>query len=278
VGFDRAIALASSALTALIPLAILTSALLSRLGHRDFAERIINRYSLTGGGADAVRQLFSSVGGTSTSLGVVGVLFLAISVLSFTRAAQRLFEQTWELKPLSVRNTPNGLRWVVGLAAYLLITGWLRGVLDRGRFELLATTCTAPLTAVFMVWSGWVLGAKRIAWRDLVPFGLVAAVLIGVYSVGAVIYLPRLFSSYATRYGSVGAVFAMISALFAIMLVLVASAALGREVDEELHRIRQGLRPPDDEVRREWDGVMEQMRSRWRSARERRNQTGPGPS
>ena len=38
--------------------------------------------------------------------------------------------------------------------------------------------------------------------------------------------MPHLFNSSAARYGVVGAVFAMLSALFAAMLALVASAAL----------------------------------------------------
>ena len=53
----------------------------------------------------------------------MGFLFLLIAVLSFTRAVQRLFEQTWELSPLSVRNTFNGLLWIAGLAAYLSLSG-----------------------------------------------------------------------------------------------------------------------------------------------------------
>ena len=36
---------------------------------------------------------------------------------------QRLVEQTWELSPLSVRNTFNGLLWIGGLAAYLAVSG-----------------------------------------------------------------------------------------------------------------------------------------------------------
>ena len=96
-GFDRSIALASSALTATIPLAILTSAVSSQLGGKGTADRIIERYDLSGGGAEAVKDIFSPASGTSTSLGVVGLLFLLVAVLSFTRAVQRLFEQTWEL-------------------------------------------------------------------------------------------------------------------------------------------------------------------------------------
>ena len=47
-------------------------------------------------------------------------------------------------------------------------------------------------------------------------------------------YAPHLFSSYATRYGVIGAVFVMISALFGFMVLVVASAALAREVTDEL--------------------------------------------
>src|ERR1700742_3864900 len=58
-GFDRAIALASGAFTTLIPLAIIASALATRLGGRGTAERIITRYELTGGGAEAIRDVFA---------------------------------------------------------------------------------------------------------------------------------------------------------------------------------------------------------------------------
>src|SRR4051812_24326081 len=114
-GFDRAIALASGALTALIPLTIVGSAFASQLGGRDTAERVIKRYDLTGGGAEAVKDMFAPPTGTSTSVGVLGVFFLLVAVLSYTRAVQRMFEQTWELAPMSVRNTFNGLLWVLGL-------------------------------------------------------------------------------------------------------------------------------------------------------------------
>src|SRR4051812_50042453 len=53
-GFDRAIALASGGLTALIPLAIITGAFASKLGGKGTAQRIIDRYDLNGGGPPAV--------------------------------------------------------------------------------------------------------------------------------------------------------------------------------------------------------------------------------
>jgi membrane protein len=128
----------------------------------------------------------------------------------------------------------------------------------------------APLTFVFLIWSGSVLSAKRLERRRLVPFGVVGAALLAVYSLGAAVYVPHLFDTYASRYGVIGAVFAIISALFCMMVVVVGSAALGREMDDELTRIRRGERPADDEVRRQWDEITSQARTRWEAIRTRR--------
>ena len=267
-GFDRAVALASAAFTALIPLTIVTSSVASELGGKGTAERIIDRYELTGGGAAAVQDVFSPPAGSSTTLGIVGFLFLMVTVLSFSRAVQRLVEQTWELSPLSVRNTFNGLLWIGGVAVYLALSGLLHAGLGRGRLELSAALLSAPLTVAFLVWSGRVLSAKRIERHNLYPFGIVGAVVLTACSVAATVYVPHLFSSYATRYGVIGAVFAMISACFILMVAVVGSAAVGREIEDELGRIRRGEKPADDEVRHQWDQVTTEARSRWQTLRE----------
>jgi uncharacterized BrkB/YihY/UPF0761 family membrane protein len=280
-GFDRAIALASAALTATIPLLIVTSAAASELGGKGTADRIIDRYELTGGGAEAVRDIFAPPTGTSTTLGIVGFLFLLVAVLSFSRAVQRLFEQTWELSPLSVRNTVNGLLWIGGLLAYLVVSGLIHGVLGRSRLELSAALLAAPLTAAFLLWSGRVLSAKRIARPDLLPFAIVGSVVLAACSVGGTVYVPHLFDTYATRYGVIGAVFAMISVLFCAMVTLVAAAALGREVRDELDRIRRGERPAAHEVRHQWDQVTQEAGSRWETLRvaiQERRHRGRGDS
>jgi membrane protein len=266
-GFDRSIALASGALTAMIPLTILAGAVSSELGGKDAADRIIDRYGLTGGGAEAVRDVFSPPSATSTSLGVIGFLFLMVAVLSFARGVQRLFEQTWEIDSLSVRNTFNGLLWVGGLSVYLALSGFMHAALGRSRLELSAALLATPVSAVFLVWSGWILSAKRIARQQLVAFGILGSSLLALYSVGAAVYVPHLFNVYATRYGVIGVVFAMISALFSAMVIVVGSAAAGREVHDELDRIRRGQRPADDEVRRQWDAVSAEARSRWQTLR-----------
>ena len=271
-GFDRAIALASGALTATIPLVIAISAASSQLGGKDTAERIIDRYELTGGGAKAVEDVFAPPTGTSTSLGIIGFLFLMVAVLSFTRAVQRLFEQGWELSPMSVRNTFNGLLWIGGLALYMGLSGLLHAALGRSRLELGAALLAAPLQRGLpglerpQAQRGTTHPPRRPSLRRH------RRVLLAIYSVGATVYVPRLFNTYATRYGVIGAVFAMISAFFCVMVVLVVAAAAGREVRDELGRIRRGEKPAEDEVHRQWQEVTAQARSRWETVRAQREE------
>ncbi len=267
-GFDRAMALASSALTALIPLAVLAGAVLPHLQTEGAAQWLIDRYALTGGGAEAVRDALAPSTATNTDIGLIGAGLLVIAILSFARAVQRLFERTWELQPLSVRNSFNDLLWVAGLIAYLVISGVAHREIGSSRVQVGANLLLTPVTAIFLAWSGRVLSAKRIELRSLAPFAIVASLALAVYFAGAAVYVPHLFSSYASRYGAIGAVFAMISALFGFMVALVASAALGREVFDELNRIRAGERPADDEIRREWDTFIREARSRWQTLRE----------
>ena len=66
----------------------------------------------------------------------------------------------------------------------------------------------------------------------------------------------------------IGAVFALISALFCVMVVTVGSAAAGREIRVELDRIARGERPAADEVGRQWDAITSEARSRWSTLRE----------
>jgi membrane protein len=235
----------------------------SEVGGKGAADRVIARYDLTGGGAEAVRDVFAPPSGTSTAIGVIGFLFLLVAVLSYTRAVQRLFEQAWELSPLSVRNTLNGLLWVGGLVVYLILSGVLHAVLGRGRLELSAALLATPLTAVFLVWTGRVLSARRLRRADVLPFAVIGSGLLAACSIGATVYVPHLFSTYATRYGVIGAVFAMISVFFCVMVVVVGSVAAGREVRDELDRIRRGERPADDEVRRQWEAITARATSRW---------------
>jgi membrane protein len=54
----------------------------------------------------------------------------------------------------------NGLLLIIGLAVYILLGGAIHAALGRSRLELPAAPLSAPLSAVFLLWSGWALSAK----------------------------------------------------------------------------------------------------------------------
>jgi uncharacterized BrkB/YihY/UPF0761 family membrane protein len=232
-------------------------------------EKLISRGGLTGAPPDAVRDVLAPTGGASTDISLIGVFLLLVAALSFSRGVQRMFEQAWDLKPLSVRNTGNDLTWIVGLVAYFGLSWWVHSLLDHSRVQIAANAVMVPASVVFFVWSGRILSAKRLGWRQLAPFGILVAALGAICLTCGAIYLPRLFSSYASRYGVIGAVLAMISALFILMVVIVTCAATGREVSDELDRIRRGERPPDDEIRQEWNALVDEARVRTQTLRDR---------
>jgi membrane protein len=272
-GFDRAIALASLTFSALIPLGIVVSGALS---DHDIGDHLVERFGLEGQGARAVTQLFDTGEDLASGFSIFSFFLLLVTILSFSRALQRLFERTWELPPLSVRNSKNGLIWISGLVVYAVITGSVRANYNAGVLELLTGAVLAFLSVAFVVWSGVLLSNRRITRRELLPAAILVAAVAALLAIGGDIYVPRLFNSYADRYGAVGAVFALISWLFVLMVGLVSAVAIGREVSLELDAIQRGEKPSSEQIQAEWAGVRRQAHnarqrvSEWRAARKQK--------
>lgn len=269
-GIDRSIALASSAFTALIPLSILVGVVLPWVGEEDTAQRLIDRLDLSGAGADAVRTAFAPPEGTQTSLGIAGFLLAIITVLAFSRAVQRLIERTWELPSRSVRNTRSGLVWILGLAAFSGIAGVIAALFGGAVFGLVGVAIALVEGVAFLAWSGVMLSAHRVTWQRLLPFAVLGSVAIGIYGAVSDLWLPDLFDTYTQRYGVIGATFALISWLFGAMILVVAAAAIGREITDEVEAIRAGEREDEDAVLAEWrdfrtqaEQVRAMVRERW---------------
>jgi uncharacterized BrkB/YihY/UPF0761 family membrane protein len=237
-GIDRAVVLASQAFTALIPLLLLASAW-SPADDRDVvSDGIIRRFSLTGGAADAVRQLFASSGSGAT--GVLSVLLLFFSGVSLTRRMQRMYQQAWRLEATTTGvgralNAAFGLTvLVLGIGLLYLartLVGWLPAD------EVLVTPLSVLVSVVgsFLMWSTvpWLLLDRRIAWRRLVPTAALASACSSIYGVASSFYMPRQLESYSERFGLFGVTLALIGWLVGLALILVATTAVGSEFDRD---------------------------------------------
>jgi membrane protein len=226
-GFDRAMAIGAYAYSALIPAVIVYSAAVT--DEKSFADTLIDRFELTGSAADAVRDAFGSSSTVQSSVTWLGMLLLIVAALSFARAMQRLYEGTYRLPPLSMRNTNWALLWLLILFA----AGAVRPLIDRGPVTGLI------LSAAIWLATPYLLLGRRVHWSRLVAVALLSALGMSGVGIYTVIYMPHAISDAAEQYGVFGIGFALLSWLFVSACVLVAAATGGALITERIERRRE---------------------------------------
>jgi membrane protein len=222
-GFDRAMALAAQAFTALVPLVIVVSATFEGGHNESLGEAIVDRFGLTGSTADTVRSALPTSASVEDSVTLFGAVILVFSALSFTRAMQRMYERAWGLEARGIRDAAYGLLWLAGFATYACAHPALHDQLNGPvglAFSVAGTTLLWLLTP-------YVILAKRVHWRVLVPQALLTAAGMTVYRAVSAIYMPAAFSSASEQFGAFGFAFAIIGWLFCAGCVCTGAAAIG---------------------------------------------------
>lgn len=219
---DRALAVGAQAFGALVPLLIVIASLRPRRD-RSFADTMIERFDLSGSGADAVRAAFSASSASGVSVSLIGGLLVIVSALSFSRTLQRVFERTWDLPALGMRATSGGLRWLAVVVVYVGLHPLLADA-----FHGLTGFVAASLAAfVFWLLTPYLLLRGRVAWRRLIPQAALCGIGMTVLTVGSVLYVPRAMNSSAEQFGAIGVAFTLLSVLWAGGFVIVGAAAIG---------------------------------------------------
>ena len=214
---DRSLAIGAQAFSALIPMLLVL-----RLGSGGLPQDLIERFNLHDDAAEAVREAFSVADGRSTTT-VISVVVLVVSVLSFTRRLQRLYESTWELATRGVRGTGWGLAWI----GFLLIYGSLHPALDGVARGVVGVLLSVAGAFVLGLLTPYLLLGRRLDTRRLVPQACLTAVGLTALGIWSAIYMPRALESSADAYGSIGVAFALLTWLWGLGMVLVAAAVYG---------------------------------------------------
>jgi membrane protein len=157
---------------------------------------------------------------------VLTVLLLLVSVLSFTRRLQRLYEESWGLPPRGLRGTGAGLAWILALVLYGILHPLLDGLFD-GVFAVLMSLAGGFTLALL---TPFLLLGRRLPWQQLV--GQAGLTGVGMIALGAwsAIYMPRAIASSAASYGTIGVAFALITWLWGLGIVLVCGAVYGAQL------------------------------------------------
>jgi membrane protein len=104
-----------------------------------------------------------------------------------------------------------------------VVLGWVHGVALLG--------LSLALAAGLWLTTPYVLLARRIAWRRLVPTALLTAVGMTALEICSAIWMPHTVATSAEQFGTIGVAFALLGWLVGAGLVLVVAAAGGAIID-----------------------------------------------
>jgi uncharacterized BrkB/YihY/UPF0761 family membrane protein len=231
-GRDRALVLGGQAFTTVIPLLIVVAAGASRKGPTALADRLADRFHVTGSSAESIRTLFERPPGATGAITIAGVVVLLFSLLSLTRSLQRTYEAAWQLPAMGVRGTLNGVTAIGLLITSLLVLSLLVGQMRQvPAGNVVAVVLRVVVSAAVWLVLQSLLLSRRIPIRRLLGGAVVAGAGTAVLSVYSALWMPRLIENNAARYGIIGITFAMLTWLilvgFCVVAVAVISAELG---------------------------------------------------
>lgn len=241
-GATTAVTLAGQAFIAVIPMLLVAASWTTSEGGASLATWLIDTYQLDASTSAAVRQLFATPPGATSGLTVLGALILLVSAGSFGRSLQRTYERAWSLPPRGMRGTVEGIGGMFVLVAVLALLTWVSHLVDGRLVALpLQVAAAVPLWLLFIS----MMLSRRVPRGRLLPGAIVTA--IGQVGLGwwTAVYVPRLITTDADKYGVIGVAFALVSWLVIVAYLIVASAVIGSVVGEVV--AVEGRDAPDDQ-------------------------------
>ena len=221
---NRGMLLAAVLLLCFFPFLIIVDALAGRTAVSGLARRL----GLNPQAAADMSHLFASSSATSHAVTGLSYVFFVLGGIVAVSAVEELYERSFDLGHRGgMKNLLRQLIWLgvlIGAAQLAGLAGpWLRA---SGGPVLLGALGFVAVTA-FWWFTMWLLLGGRISWRELLP----AAIATGIFWIGMEIVFSLSFSgtviSDYKKYGEIGVVFALMSWLIAIGVVIILGAVAG---------------------------------------------------
>ena len=222
---NRGMVFAATLLLCLFPFLIVVNALAGRP-----AAQSLTRYTGVNSQAAAdIGHLFASPAATTSAVtGTASMVFFVFGGIAAAAALQQIYEQAFDLPHRRIKDLPLRLAWLAVLIAASLLAGWAGPRLRHAGGPAL-------LAAGGLVWATgfwWltmrILLAGRISWRALFPAACATSVLyVGMQTVFSLVFSAMVISDEHT-YGPIGTIFALLSYLIAIGVVVILGAVAGR--------------------------------------------------
>lgn len=232
---DRGMLFAAVLLLCFIPFLLV----LQSLAGRTRASGFIMRFGLTGEAAHAVRQALTSPSTTSAAIDGLSWVFFIVGGIAAAAAIQELYERVFEVQGRGFRDMPQRIIWLAVAVGAVSLSAWAQPWLHSVGGPVLVALVALIGGTAFWWFSMWLLLACKLRWRELFPSALATGVCwLGMQIAFRLTLSSTIVSDYK-KYGSIGVVFAIMSLLIAIGVVIMLGALLGvvwRERDKQRSR------------------------------------------
>ncbi|MEU1512087.1 YhjD/YihY/BrkB family envelope integrity protein [Streptomyces sp. NPDC005811] len=233
---DSATRLAAQTFLTAIPLIFVVASIAPQALRAQLLDSLHHVFGLSGSVDDELRKALLNTGDPSDQLrqttGVVGILMVLISATACSRAMQRLCERAWSMPGASARVA--AWRWLAWLAAWLVmivVQGPLRDGFGLGRWLGVPLLLLAEVGLWW--WTQHLLLTARVPWLPLLPGALLTGAALSVLTTTASLYVPRAINHSLEKYGSLGAVFTLLSWLITLCVVITLCVTAGAVVARE---------------------------------------------
>ena len=234
---DQAMLFGGGLLASLLPFVILLSAFASQPVDDDISLRL----GLDRRAAGIVDHLFTSAPATLNAATATSLIFLIAGMLAVASSLQQIYEKVFRQDHRGMPDLGRLLTWIVGLCVAVVAESLAeRPVSSAAAGGWLAPLVTAAIMTPFFWWTMSFLLAGRVAWRRPLPSAVLTGILYGALGVFSRFYFSGTIISDSKTYGTIGAIFGIMTWFIAIGAVIILGAVAGVAwEDRKTSQIRQ---------------------------------------
>jgi membrane protein len=210
-------------LSSALPLIILLSSLANETIDDDLSRHI----GLNSEGAHIVRALFRRTPAHGVEPILTGILLSLGGVVAVVSSLQLMYERIFGQEPRGWRNLPRSIAWIGVLLALLVFDGVISGPVTYNAGPAVLDLIELVTTTVFIWWTLHFLLAGRVPWRRLLRPAVTSGVLWLAFGLFSSVYFSPTLISDSHTYGTIGAVFSLLTWFFVIGGIIVLGAVLG---------------------------------------------------
>ena len=221
---NQAMLFGAGLLVSLLPFIILLSAFASHRVNDDISLRL----GLDRRAAGIMDHLFTSSPASLNAATATSLVFLIAGMLAVASSLQQIYEKVFHQDHRGMRDLYRLVIWIAVLGLAVVS----ESVAERPTSSAPGGGWLAPLVTVaimtpFFWWTMHFLLAGRVSWRRLLPSAIITGAFYGGLGVFSRFYFSETIISDSKTYGTIGAVFSIMTWLIAIGAVIILGAVAG---------------------------------------------------